>query len=467
MFDSMATRTFARPGHSAQPALVGFVLAGAGLLALLIGLSLGQNTLDLWGAVGIPVIIVSLMAPIVISRERRKPVDLGRLMVLGLVARFIATYVRYLMEAQYYRAGDALTYGSVGASTASQVWAGDLPASRLVPSGTATSFIRSLTGLVQLITVQSTAGAFVVYSFFSFLGIWAFINAARRALPDLHIRRYAMLVLFMPSMLFWASAIGKDAWMVMWLGLFAAGAARMLTRARGGVALVTLSALMGGVCRPHVMLLAIGALLMTVVFVGSRNARSAGRGGASRIVFTLLLVVGLTVAFSSLTVIFPKAEPLSDPGSVTGLVTQAANKTALGGSQIETTSPNAVWNYPFAMLSGLYRPLLIEARNPPTLIAALEGTALLVLTVLWRRNIVTGIRSFRRTPYLLFAALYASMFFVVWSSISNLGILARQRVQGLPFILLLLAVETAQERAARQEVEATVAPVTSSPILEV
>jgi hypothetical protein len=209
----------------------------------------------------------------------------------------------------------------------------------------------------------------------------------------------------------------------------------------------------GGVCRPHVMLLAVGALLLTVVFVGTRHSARGGRGGASRIVLIVLLVVGVTIALGSLTAVFPKAQPLSDPASVTGLVNQASAKTSLGGSQVETTNPNAVWNYPYAMLSALYRPLIIEARNPPTFIAAIEGTVLLILTVRWRRNIFAALRQLRETPYLLFAALYGSMFFVVWASLSNLGIIARQRVQGLPFMLLLLAVQTPKERAKADAVD--------------
>ena len=433
--------------RSRLPELIGLALTGGALFALLIGLALGQRSVDLWGTIVIPALLVAVTAPIVMACERRRDHDLGRLLVLGLIARFIATYLRYLMESGYYSYGDALGYHRFGSNTASQVWAGDLPINKLIPSGTSTAFIQNLTGLIETVTVQSAVGTFMAYSWMAFFGIWAFISAARRAIPNLHVRRYAILVIFMPSMSFWSSALGKDAWMVLWLGVFAAGAARMLTRARGGLAMVAVASVMAGVCRPHVALLVIGALLITMIFVGTRNPNKAGGGGPTRVIFAVLLVVGLTVAFGSLTAIFPRAQPLSDPTSVTGLVTRTQASTSIGGSQIESTSPNAVWAYPLAMASALYRPVLIEARNPPTLIAAIEGTLLLVLTIVWRRNIAAGLRQLRKTPYLMFTTLYGTMFYVVWSSISNLGILARQRVQGLPFLLLLLAIMTVQERA--------------------
>ena len=435
-----------RLGRAGLPELVGFALAASALLALLAGVALGQRSIDLWGAFGLPALLAAFTIPIIIRRERRRTDDLSNFLILGLVAKFIATYVRYLMELDYYRFGDALTYHSIGSTNAANVWAGDVPWTKLVPSGTNTVFIQNLTGLIETVTLRSGVGTFMFYSWLSFLGIWAFISAARRAIPNLHARRYAALVLFLPSMLFWSSALGKDAWMVLWLGVMAAGAARLLTRARGGLPMVLVAGLLAGVCRPNVALLALGALLITVVVGGMRGGSTNGRGGTRRVVFAMVLVVGVTVAFGSLTAIFPKAQPLSDPTSVTNLVVQTQGSTSIGGSQIETTSPNAVWTYPLSMASALYRPLLIEARNPPTLIAALEGTMLLVLTIVFRHNIVAGLRQMRKTPYLMFAALYGTMFYVVWGSISNLGILARQRVQGLPFIVLLLAVQTVQER---------------------
>jgi len=443
-----------RTRRTGTPELVGFVLATSALGALLAGVLLGQRGLDLWGTVMIPAFLILVTAPIIVTRERRKADDLGRLLLLGLIARFISTYLRYLMEVGYYKFGDALTYHRIGAATADQVWSGDLPWTKLIPTGTNTVFIQNLTALIETITAQSVVGTFMVYSWLGFFGIWAFLNAARRAIPNLHVRRYAMLIIFLPSMLFWSSALGKDAWMVLWLGVFAAGAARILTRARGGAPMVAVAGLLAGVCRPNVALLVVGALLITVIVGGIRDPKSSGGGGPSRVILALLLIVGVTIAFSSLTAIFPSAKPLSDPSTVTDLVTRTQVSTSIGGSQIETTNPNAVWQYPLAMLSALYRPLLIEARNPPTLIAALEGTLLLVLTIVWRRNIAAGLRQLRKTPYLMFATLYGTMFYVVWGSISNLGILARQRVQGLPFILLLLAVQTTQERASARSDEA-------------
>ena len=49
------------------------------------------------------------------------------------------------------------------------------------------------------------------------------------AIPDGNRRSYARLLFFLPSMLYWPSSIGKEAWMLFTLGLAAFGTARLLT----------------------------------------------------------------------------------------------------------------------------------------------------------------------------------------------------------------------------------------------
>lgn len=86
----------------------------------------------------------------------------------------------------------------------------------------------------------------------------------------------------------------------------------------------------------------------------------------------------------------------------------------------------------------LFRPLIFEAFNPLSLASGAEGTVLLLL-ILWKLpRMITNIRSLRRRPYLIFCLLYSIGFVVAFSSILNLGILARQRTQVLPLLLALV-----------------------------
>ena len=71
----------------------------------------------------------------------------------------------------------------------------------------------------------SRLGGFLVYTFIGYWGLVLFHHAARIGLPSLDERRYAMLLYFMPALVFWPSSIGKEAVMMLAIGCAAFGAA--------------------------------------------------------------------------------------------------------------------------------------------------------------------------------------------------------------------------------------------------
>ena len=84
------------------------------------------------------------------------------------------------------------------------------------------------------------------------------------------------------------------------------------------------------------------------------------------------------------------------------------------------------------------------------LIAAAETTFILLLGVAsWKRLRNVPSVAFRR-PYVTFCIIYSGIFAFAWSSFTNLGALARQRVQVWPFLLLLLAVPAVSTRTSRR-----------------
>jgi hypothetical protein len=93
---------------------------------------------------------------------------------------------------------------------------------------------------------------------------------------------------------------------------------------------------------------------------------------------------------------------------------------------------------PAAIGRVLFRPYPTEAHNAQALLSSLEGVALMALLI-WRLpRMIRGLSSLRRRPYLMFSLFFTVGFVTVFSAIFNLGILARQRSQVLPFVLVLL-----------------------------
>ncbi len=86
----------------------------------------------------------------------------------------------------------------------------------------------------------------------------------------------------------------------------------------------------------------------------------------------------------------------------------------------------------------MFRPFPWQASNPQALIAALESAFFVVLFATSWRRILGSLRSILRTPYVLLCCTYSVLFIYAFSAFSNAGILVRQRVQVLPFILVLV-----------------------------
>ena len=245
----------------------------------------------------------------------------------------------------------------------------------------------------------------------------------------------------LPSFLFWPSSVGKEAVMMLSLGLCALGAARLCERHRGAWLPLVAGLAISYMVRPHLGVVVLGALCVAVFF-----RRGAARppifGPAGRIAVVLVLMVGLAFVFARTVDQFlpqTKDSPVSVTEAAGQLLDRAAASTAQGGSQIERVSPSSPVDYPVAVFSVLFRPTLWEAREAGTTLAALETTFILVLFVAARKRLRHVVTIAFRRPYVLFCIVYTGIFAFAWSSFSNLGALARQRVQVWPFLLILLA----------------------------
>ena len=84
----------------------------------------------------------------------------------------------------------------------------------------------------------------------------------------------------------------------------------------------------------------------------------------------------------------------------------------------------------------MFRPFPWEANNWNALLASLEGLILLSLTLWQRVGLYRLFLSARSTPLAVFAICFFGIFSIVFSiSISNFGLLTRQRVMVLPLCL--------------------------------
>ena len=434
MITSESLRAF-RPYGVTLPAVAAVGL-GMGLLAW----AVEHTAYDTWAGIVIAVLVATVSLPLVIRLARREhDARVARLLPWALALKLGAGLVRFVVTFGVYDGlADASTYHSAGELLAVDYRHGDFSADlgRFIGTG----FIKAVTGLLYAFTGPTKLGAFFVFSCLGFWGLYLFYRAFCLACPEGDQWRYARLIFLLPSLLFWPSSIGKEAWMTFTLGLAAFGGARILARRRGGFTLLGAGVLGVVAVRPHV-----GAILM-VSLVGAYLLRRAPSGDSllwpiAKIAGILALVVVLVVVVGQTRELFGVKDRFNAE-AVSQVLEKARSQTSEGGSVFsasQSTTNFSLARFPSALMSVLFRPFPWEAKNVLALVASLEGIVLLGLFVASFRRVTGAVRSVLRTPYVVLCLCYSLLFVYGFSSFANFGVLTRQRVQLFPFLLVLLA----------------------------
>jgi predicted acyltransferase len=135
-----------------------------------------------------------------------------------------------------------------------------------------------------------------------------------------------------------------------------------------------------------------------------------------------------------------------DSQAVDSVLSYTENQSEQGGSEFESARATNPAQYPLATVTVLFRPWVWEAGNSQAFGAAAEGLVLMVVCATSWRRLVRLPRFFWRMPYVVYCVAFTALFIFAFSSISNFGILTRQRTQVFPFFLVLLAIPAPPDR---------------------
>ena len=419
--------------RSAQLAGVGVVLG----YVLLVQLAANRADYDVWAALLFIPVLLLISVPLIERAGRTEPGRwLLRLLVAAFVLKVLATVARYLMAfVMYDGVSDASGYHDEGARLAAGFRSGDLSPD-LDRDFVGTGFIQVLTGVLYAVAGPSIYSAYAFFAWLGFWGLFFFYAAFRTAVPDGNRRRYGMLVLLLPSMLFWPSGLGKEAWMTLCLGLCALGAARLLAEQRHWLLPLAVGLAGTGVVRPHITAALFAGIAAAAVLRRSQRPATmltplTRTAGIVAIVLAGLAIVRWAAGYLGI-------ESLTAE-NVDATIAETRENTGQGGSEFDAQQVNSPGMMPWATISVLFRPFLFEVDSAQVLLAAMEGTVLLVLVALSARRLPWLIGHLRAYPYLILCVVYTLLFVYAFSSFANFGILTRQRVQVLPFVLVLLA----------------------------
>jgi hypothetical protein len=408
-----------------------------------LSVSIGEPTQGSpWGTAVIALFFFVIMA--VVGTMMVSPKDktwLPMVVIAGYIAKLVGSTARYLvLELVYGGKGDATGYHGAGLEL-SAVWRSFQVPTTVQRVGT--DVVEATTGLLYVPYQPSMLGGFFIFASISFFGQLLLYAAFRHSFPARHLKWYAALIFFWPTMVYWPSSIGKEALMILWIGIASYGVARLLKGYNPAwVFLIAIGLAGGGVIRLHMSLLLAGGLVMALLLgkapaVQGAQVRRFGLLGAAGVGLVVVAVftaadfgVDLTAAAS--------VEAATD--EVGNVLSGVESQTDKGGSAVTGSAVTSPADLPEAILRVMFRPLPNEATNIQSLASSLEGTILLLVFILRLPWILRNMFRMRRTPYAIFAFLYTGGFIIAFSAILNLGILARQRSQVIPFFLALLVV---------------------------
>lgn len=349
----------------------------------------------------------------------------------GLALRFGGAVAYLLVMNAVYGSGDYVLYDTSGRLYARWIAEGEWhhvvnPRNWYGDFWWATQAVIYLTAAILTVVEVSTQTLFLLFAFLSFLGATLFWRAAAEALDARAALGYGWLVMTFPSLVFWPSALGKDALVLLGLGVAVWGAQQPRARLAAWIAGLALVLLI----RPQVAAVATAALVFGRAFgPGVWTLRRAGE--------TLLMVAALVLVLRLGEALLGFS--LTDLAEIEAYLDERVNVSAYGGSALARDAGGV--SPLVGLFTFFFEPLPWRIGNGLQAIAAVETYAVLAL-VAWRwRSIVAALArpETRRLAVtsVTFILLYGTL---LGMAAGNIGTLVRQKLHVLPFLFFLVAV---------------------------
>ncbi len=285
----------------------------------------------------------------------------------------------------------------------------------------------------------------VVLSALTYNGIWRLFLLFTELYPK-YVKQLSYSILYIPSVLFWGSGILKDTLTLMGACWFTFSfykvfikRDKMLINAFTMVASAWLILQM----KPYIFIALVPGALIWFSFEKIQSISSPiVKFFIAPLIIATILGIG-SLALSSISDSFGQYSSINkivDKAIITQkdlkMEYNKGNSFDIGTFDGSLTS--IVKNFPLATFAGLFFPQLWHVKNPVMLLAAVENTFLLILTILVLLRV--GLRQIygqiSKEPLLTFSIIFSIFFaFSVGLTTSNFGALVRYKIPAVPFYL--------------------------------
>jgi len=318
----------------------------------------------------------------------------------------------------YFLRADSYTYylNAAGRMTSQDFW------ESITTQGT--EFINAI---CFLLVKAGLSSYFSLFLFFSLLGQIAITLLYKIILTVIPFNsRWGKIqlfpfLLFLPNLHLWTVAVGKDTLLFLCIILVAYGFIRISKR----FPLVVMGLLLSFWIRPHVTLI----LLVSFGFAYAISSKIS----ISQRTFMLIFLIAAAGLILPSVLNFVQMDELS-----VDELEQFSDRQAAGLSDAGSSVDLASYPFPLKVFTFLYRPLFFDINGIPALIISFENLLWLLLSIRVLRN--RFFATFKAAPLVVQGSfLFFIMGVLVFCmSMSNLGIIIRQRNMFLPGLILFI-----------------------------
>ncbi len=297
-------------------------------------------------------------------------------------------------------------------------------------------FISHVVGMPFLATT-------LIFNICGFIGLVAFDSALSSYVHQKKksIRRLATLIVFLPSISFWSSGIGKDSLAFMSVGLILWAAIDFKKRVNAIIPAIIIMLIV----RPHIAGILILAFTFSILI--QKNISPLFRIGIGSIaIIASIIILPLGLKYSKI-----ENADLSkiEIKKIEMFINQRASYNMEGGGGVDISK----MPLPLQVGTYLFRPLPYEAHNFPSFFASLDNMLLIYLFILGIKNMIK-IRYKSMGENRVFLWLYSlSTLLILSTTTANLGISVRQKWMFVPMLIFLMISVIGKRQVPRKSLQ--------------
>lgn len=311
-----------------------------------------------------------------------------------------------------------------------------------------TFFVIRLISPLVILAMDSYMITTVVLASISYIPIWKFYRTLVGYFPDLK-KELAIAVLFMPSCIFWGSAILKDTFTLSAVALWIQSIDEIIYKRKFGLGkfiAFSISSIVIIMVKPYILMVLFPVTLLWVLYFKVVRIKSSI---FKLMVLPFVMVVFVYASFGLLEKLESSLGKFSLQRAIDTIEINQKDMKRIeqyGSNYFDIGEFDGTWTgliskFPVATTAGLFRPFIWEARNVVMVLSGIENAWLLwlLLSTLRKSGVGQFLKITASVPLILMALLFSVLFaFLVGATTPNFGALVRFKIPLIPLLVSAL-----------------------------